>query len=281
MLNHRQRKHMYLHTRYHTWPLQTTSTSCSSASVLSAVPIFKCSSGSRLARRETCAHTSIDDFPEITAERGGGRGDGVGRDSENAISGGEGRTGAEEGAIISRARSCIYNSSLTYFQKFALVCFELPLQSKRPRTHSHAHNEVATAPPASKTDRPHYRRSFRVPCCTHFDINTPVPEKANTSGICAPVLFYFVLFYWHVPPPLPLAVCLLHTGKLVVRGPHLYTLYFILYFLFRPFSPRIACRGERGAPLLVPILLFLVFYRPADPWGSILFWYTFSRYVSL
>ena len=97
-------------------------------------------------------------------------------------------------------------------------------------------------------------------------------------GVLAPVLFFFVLFYWHVPPALPLAVCLLHTGKLVVHGP---TFIFYILFYFRSFSPRIACRGERGAPLFVPILLFLVFYRPADPWGSILFWYTFYRYVSL
>ena len=91
------------------------------------------------------------------------------------------------------------------------------------------------------------------------------------------ILFCFVLLARTPAPPsgrLPAA-----HRKAGSARPDLNILYLILFFFF--FTSRIACRGERGAPLFVPILLFLVFYRPADPWGSILFWYIFSRYVSL
>lgn len=98
-------------------------------------------------------------------------------------------------------------------------------------------------------------------------------------GVLAPVLFYFVLFLLARTPAPPSGRLPVAHRKAGGARPDLHTLYF--YFIFLSFSPRIARRGERGAPLFVPILLFLVFYRPADPWGSILFWYTFYRYVSL
>ena len=61
------------------------------------------------------------------------------------------------------------------------------------------------------------------------------------------ILFYFVLFYWHVPPPLPLAVCLLHTGKLVVHGPT-FIFYVLFYFSFL-FTSHSVQRGAGGSTI--------------------------------
>ena len=71
------------------------------------------------------------------------------------------------------------------------------------------------------------------------------------------------------PNPSPLAL-----GSWWCARPHLYILVpykYLVFVLFCFFSPRIACRVQRRAPLIVLILLFLVRYRPADPWGSIYF----------
>ena len=95
-------------------------------------------------------------------------------------------------------------------------------------------------------------------------------------------LFCFYFIFWHVSPPLPLAACLVHVSMrvgalapgwsvlfcfvlfLLVRTPvppsgrlpaplhreaggaRIPIFIFVLYFIF---SPRIACRGERRAPL--------------------------------
>ena len=102
-------------------------------------------------------------------------------------------------------------------------------------------------------------------------------------GALAPgwsVLFCLVLFLLvriPVPPSGRLPAPLYREAG----GARINIFIFVLYFIF---SPRIACRGERRAPLLHYIFsdfLFLVIYRPTDPRGSILFSYTFSRYVSL
>jgi len=95
-------------------------------------------------------------------------------------------------------------------------------------------------------------------------------------------LFCFYFIFWHVSPSLPLAACLVHVSMrvgalapgwsvlfcfvlfLLVRipvppsgrlpaplyreagGARIPIFIFVLYFIF---SPRIACRGERRAPL--------------------------------
>ena len=60
--------------------------------------------------------------------------------------------------------------------------------------------------------------------------------------------FIFVLFYWHVPPPLPLAIYLLHTGKLVVHGPTFIFYIFLLFFSFF-FTSHSAQRGAGGSTI--------------------------------
>ena len=100
------------------------------------------------------------------------------------------------------------------------------------------------------------------------------------SALFCLTLFYFALFLLARIPVPP-------SGRL--RGP-LYreaggaraspSLYFCVVFCFFT-SHSVYLEGSGKGFTIYSDLLFLVIYRPADPLGSILFWYTFSRYVSL
>ena len=125
-------------------------------------------------------------------------------------------------------------------------------KARQAKTASQAGRQAETTGFADVTFR-------RTPPRRRQRLHTEHPRNRVTARVC---------------PSRPLAQNTSHNHPNLPL-PHLYV--FVLYFVFcfRSFSPRIACRGERRAPLFVLILLFLVFHRPADPWGSILFGISF------